>query len=454
MVPLVRLVMLLLWPIAYPIARVLDVVLHDEDEGEENMNRGELSALVRVQYEERLAHKRARKLEKVKFQQRKSSVNTSTMSTIPGGASTTATLTGRATPTDVVISKVSNAVLGSGGGEIRVGSLNFPHPKHRSAEADAAIKASRHEAFRSQHSGATTHSAINEFDNSRRSEGSGTGFGELKRSNSIHIDEVALVEGALQMKLKTAFDVLTPLHRIYAVPHDLILDEDNIVDIYSSGYSRIPVYVRDPDKPKSQAHIIGLLMTKHLIVVNPSDCRPLSTLPLQTPPCVSPKMNLVDLVNLFQTGQVGHLALVCARPKIGEDVLGAGHPLPESAGLVGIITLEDVFEALLQEQIYDEMDQMEREAEKIARWVTHKWRHYKAVKDEEDNNRLATMGDVVDDAMRNAAGLKGGDYSNSMSGEATFLLGKQKQDNDASSGGSGILSFFQSLGNMKNDNGD
>lgn len=188
--------------------------------------------------------------------------------------------------------------------------------------------------------------------------------------------------------------------------------------------------------------LLMLSLFQSLIVVSPNENRPLSTLPLQTPPCVSPKMNLIDLVNLFQTGQVGHLALVCARPRVGEDVLSAGHVLPSSAGLMGLITLEDVFEAILQEQIYDEMDPMEREAEKIARWVCRKWRNYKAVKVEE-SRRLAAMGDVVDELMQR-------NDSNSV-GETSFLLGKHKKGIDTDSSGSGILGFFQSLGGSKHD---
>ena len=122
---------------------------------------------------------------------------------------------------------------------------------------------------------------------------------------------------------------------MFAVPDNLILNEENVVDIYSSGYSRIPVYEQNPQKPKSQIAIKGVLNTKNLIVVNMNEDRPLSTMPLLTPPCVSPKMNLVDLVNLFQTGRYGHFALVCARPHIGTEALKEGKAIPAAAALMG-----------------------------------------------------------------------------------------------------------------------
>ncbi|OEU19879.1 DUF21-domain-containing protein, partial [Fragilariopsis cylindrus CCMP1102] len=185
MVPIVKIVMCLCYPISYPIAKVLDKFLHDDD-GDDGgaFDRGEISALVRIQYEERIANKR-------------------------------------------------------------------------------------------QH---------------------------MDDVQSIHVDEVTMVEGALQMKTKFAMDHFTPIHRMFAVPENLILNEDSVVDIYSSGYSRIPVYEQNRLTPKSQTAIKGILLTKHLIVVNMNEDRPLLTMPLLIPPCVSPKMNLVELVNLFQTG--------------------------------------------------------------------------------------------------------------------------------------------------------
>lgn len=65
LLPMVRVVMALFFPLAYPIAKLLDFVLQDEEEGDA-YNRKELSALVRIQYEEHLASKRRHRAERAK----------------------------------------------------------------------------------------------------------------------------------------------------------------------------------------------------------------------------------------------------------------------------------------------------------------------------------------------------------------------------------------------------
>jgi metal transporter CNNM len=166
---------------------------------------------------------------------------------------------------------------------------------------------------------------------------------------------VLMVEGALHMSTKVALDVFTPIRDVFSVPADMVLTEANLVKIYAAGFARVPVYLPG-DNPLA---ICGILMTRYLIVVNSASSteagRSVSTLPLRIPQCVPPDMALVDLLNLLQHGgrnasAGGHLALVCARPYVAMAALAQpGGCVPEDAGLMGIVTLEDVLEMLLQE---------------------------------------------------------------------------------------------------------
>jgi len=319
----VKAVMILVWPIAFPIAQLLDKFLHDDEGGEDDaFNRGEISALVRIQYEERIANKRQRKLERMSIKRSDSS------------------------------------------------SSDLLRPRARPSDVESTRKSLRN---------------MIQIGSSTRS-----------LADSVCADEVMMVEGALKMKTKTAVEVFKPLHTMFALPEDLILNEYSILDIYSSGYSRIPVYEKNSLKPKSQAAIKGILNTKNLIVVNMNESRPLSTMPLQVPPCVSPKMNMVDLVNLFQRGREGHIALVCARPQLGTDALKEGNAIPDAAAFMGIITLEDVLEELLQEEIFDEKDQMMKDMERIAFWVGTKWKHLQRKRNMKARGKLTSVGDAVD----------------------------------------------------------
>lgn len=87
--------------------------------------------------------------------------------------------------------------------------------------------------------------------------------------------------------------------------------------------------------------------------------------------------------------------------------------------LNSIITLEDVLEALLQEQIYDESDKYEREALRLSRWVAQKWRaHVRRKKRERSATnaiRSLSMGAVVEEAMEanERSSLLGGDIGSS-----------------------------------------
>lgn len=366
LVPVVRAAMCLLYPLAGPIAKMLDCLLHeDSDDAMEAYNRGELSALIRIQYEERLAQKRRRYNDR----------------------------------------SLASPIIGALDMQ---GSMRDP---------DISLRESRRTSVKAAASNVDYLAA--------QSLRLAAARPSLERSNSIHVDEVTMVEGALQMKTRVALDVFTSLRHVYRIPSDLVLTEANLVQIYTSGFSRIPVYVEDPVNPKNRNAICGVLMTRQLILVNPQGGRHVDTLPLYHPMCVSPSTSLVDLLNSFQQGgkalSGGHLALVCARPAIGNDALRQGRPLPEKAGLMGVISLEDVLETLLQEQIYDEMDRYEKNARRLALLVVKRWKGY--VQRRKTHTLVPpqpepAMANVVEQAMEAA------DLEHGVSTETTSLLGK------------------------------
>ncbi|KAL7571071.1 hypothetical protein ACA910_003784 [Epithemia clementina (nom. ined.)] len=103
-------------------------------------------------------------------------------------------------------------------------------------------------------------------------------------------------------------------------------------------------------------------------------------MPLYQPVCVGPEANMIELLGIFQGGtsgnKGGHMALVCEKPAIATAALDKHKPIPTEAGVIGIITMEDVIEEMLQEPVYDEGDRAERQAMERAEWAFQKWKLY------------------------------------------------------------------------------
>ncbi|GAB5372677.1 hypothetical protein AAMO2058_001685100 [Amorphochlora amoebiformis] len=122
----------------------------------------------------------------------------------------------------------------------------------------------------------------------------------------------------------------------------------------TSGHSRIPIYEGNKNNIK------GLLLVKRLIVVDPDDCRPLSQFVGYHLPIVLTKdTNLLDALNRFQMGR-SHMAVIVNNKedaKILESCMRDRNvQCPGKVGILGILTIEDVLEELIDEDIEDETD--------------------------------------------------------------------------------------------------
>lgn len=119
-----------------------------------------------------------------------------------------------------------------------------------------------------------------------------------------------------------------------------------------SGFSRLPVY-----KGKNYQHVTGILLVKSLIVLNPNENIRVGNLSgiLKDPLIVKPSYGLLEMLRLFRNGRC-HLALISGNPTESRINLVASMPQVNESRFLGIVTLEDVVESILQEQILDETD--------------------------------------------------------------------------------------------------
>ncbi len=92
-----------------------------------------------------------------------------------------------------------------------------------------------------------------------------------------------------------------------------------------------------------------------MLQVNSTDSVKAGNLTLREPLFVLPSTGLLEMLNIFQSGQC-HLAIVTSNPAESLRCLRSGVRPPSSVSVQGIITLEDIIEKIIQDDIVDETD--------------------------------------------------------------------------------------------------
>ncbi|CAK9173673.1 unnamed protein product [Ilex paraguariensis] len=234
---------------------------------------------------------------------------------------------------------------------------------------------------------------------------------EAGKGGELTHDETTIISGALDLTEKTAEEAMTPIESTFSLDVNSKLDWEAMGKILARGHSRVPVYAGNPK------NIIGLLLVKSLLTVRAETETPVSAISIRRIPRVPADMPLYDILNEFQKGSSHMAAVVKAKGKskpppsvvdeekpeenkvssgdsqlttpllskpsekpetIVVDIERAPRPVSlsrqtssqqndavtillseeiEDGEVIGIITLEDVFEELLQEEIVDETDE-------------------------------------------------------------------------------------------------
>jgi len=149
------------------------------------------------------------------------------------------------------------------------------------------------------------------------------------RSTDSDIDTLDrdLLLGTLSLQDKTAEQIMTPIEEVHTVGYKDLLSETLIKELKKSGYTRFPVIQDD--------RIIGVLNIKELVGI----------------PLWSGK------VEDFSTGRFVHTRTDArADDMLRKMIKGKVHiaVITGQFGWVGIVTMEDVLEALIGQEISDE----------------------------------------------------------------------------------------------------
>mmetsp|Transcript_31453 Transcript_31453/g.52050 ORF Transcript_31453/g.52050 Transcript_31453/m.52050 type:complete len:405 (+) Transcript_31453:80-1294(+) len=182
------------------------------------------------------------------------------------------------------------------------------------------------------------------------------GLFELIKLNSMSPDHAAesgltkadakLLGGALTFKDRTVGEVMTPLDTVFSLPMDSVLDEQTFMDILKRGHTRIPIY----DGEKS--NIVALLYAKSLLGIGFERKLPLASA-VATWQKQQAGGNETNVLHISRKVKLDSALELCKKARVHMLVVT---DTPEGAA-VGIVTLEDFIEEILQDEIVDETDE-------------------------------------------------------------------------------------------------
>jgi metal transporter CNNM len=167
---------------------------------------------------------------------------------------------------------------------------------------------------------------------------------ETRGHHDMNATDLVMLEGALDFRQKTVEQIMTRLDHVVMVNANAALDLETMAAIVQAGHSRIPVFEGD------RSNVVGLLMVRDLLFVDAAMRISLRTFMQTHYHPVHFVLSDVHLDRMLDEFKEGHTHLAMVRRIIHKD---DGDPTYET---VGIVTLEDLFEEIIQAEIYDEKD--------------------------------------------------------------------------------------------------
>eukprot|EP01064_Diplonema_japonicum_P008964 TRINITY_DN1642_c0_g1_i1.p1 TRINITY_DN1642_c0_g1~~TRINITY_DN1642_c0_g1_i1.p1 ORF type:complete len:606 (+),score=191.49 TRINITY_DN1642_c0_g1_i1:63-1880(+) len=172
--------------------------------------------------------------------------------------------------------------------------------------------------------------------------------------DKLEKSEFKMISRALDMQKTTVESVMTADDKTFKLELNTVLTMECLTEIWRRGHSRIPVVELSPNPEqvgKERETYVGVLYAKDLITVRVEDkvtvAQILSFYSRGMPIMLDKNTKLDRVLDTFRRGK-SHIAMVTET-----FTKEAGDP---TIDVVGVVTLEDVIEQLVGEEIVDEHD--------------------------------------------------------------------------------------------------
>ena len=152
----------------------------------------------------------------------------------------------------------------------------------------------------------------------------------------IDADEERIVHGALQFSHLSVQEVMTPAEQVVSFDEQQKLNDTFFKKVNESGFSRLPIYRENP------SNIVGILYVKDLIVEDEDISIKDTEEALDKQVLIVKGNEMLDVVlsKMLKTRQ--HIAIV----------------RDSQRRFIGVISLEDIIEEIIQQEIVDEDDEV------------------------------------------------------------------------------------------------
>ncbi|KAH9987909.1 hypothetical protein BJV74DRAFT_963704 [Russula compacta] len=130
----------------------------------------------------------------------------------------------------------------------------------------------------------------------------------------LRSDTVTIIGATLDLQEKTTSHAMTKIENVFMLSINAKLDYATLREVCFTGHSRVPVYeeielpVPDGQSVKAKK-IVGVLLVKQCLLLDPGDAVPVRNLPLHKVPFAAQNEPLLSILDKFQEGR-SHMAIV------------------------------------------------------------------------------------------------------------------------------------------------